>query len=190
MDQIETQVEAQYVCQFDEAVDVAEAETRKIAQATATTRILRLPALQVYVVDEADPVATDQQVVYVIRVLNEGDATDHNLAVTATLPGQLKFASAEGPSEFQQQEQKVVFEPVPELAPGDELEYRVTATAAEQGNVRIEVEVNSQALSSAVRVAEPTQLYAGQDAAGEATGQEAEAATDQAADEATGQEAD
>ncbi len=115
-----------------------------------------------YVVDEADPVATDQQVVYVIRVLNEGDAPDQNVAVPANQPGQLKFASADGASEFQQQEQQVVFEPVPELAPGDELEYRVTATVAEQGNVQIQVDVNSQNLDSAVRVAEPTQLYAGE----------------------------
>jgi len=162
MDRIETQVEAQSVCELEGAVDLAESEARKTAQATAATRILRLPALQVYVVDEADPVATDQQVVYVIRVLNEGDAPDQNVAVTATLPEQLQFASAEGASEFQQQEQQVTFEPVAELAPGDELEFRVTATAAGQGNVQIQVEVNSQNLDSAVRVAEPTQLYAGE----------------------------
>ncbi len=159
LDRIETQVEAQYVCELEGAVAGADSETRKTAQATAATRILRLPALQVYVVDEADPVATDQQVVYVIRVLNEGDAPDQKVAVTVNLPGQLKFASAEGPSEFQQQEQQITFEPVAELAPGDELEYRLSATAIDQGNVQIEVAVNSEALDAAVKTAEPTRLF-------------------------------
>src|SRR5690606_28468434 len=151
MDEIRTEVEALYVCELDEVQDTAEAEVRKSAQAVAVTRVLRLPALQVYTVDEADPVATDQQVVYVIRVLNEGDAMDQQVQVTANLPSQLKFESAEGPAEFEQQEQKILFEPVEELAPGDELEYRLTATAAEQGNVRLEVEVDSQSLGSTVR---------------------------------------
>jgi uncharacterized repeat protein (TIGR01451 family) len=160
MDEIDSQVEALYVCAIDVVDDAAQASAS--AQAMATTRIIRLPGLQVYVLDDVDPVATDQQVTYTIRVKNEGDAPDQDVRVTAMMPEQLEFVSAEGPTEHQQQDGQITFEPIQELAPGEELEFLVTATAVQEGSVRMQVDVDSQALGSTVRTEEPTQLFEGQ----------------------------
>jgi uncharacterized repeat protein (TIGR01451 family) len=154
LEEIYSEVEAVYVCDLD--VDDA---ASVVAQATTATRVIRLPALQVYVVDDVDPVPTDDQVTYTIRVLNEGDAPDQNIRITATLPNELEFENAEGPSDFQEQQQQIVFEPIEELAPGEELEYRLTAFAAQPGAIRLQVEVQSDSLAEPVRTEEPTRLF-------------------------------
>ena len=156
-EEIVTQVEAAYVC----AVDVAEGEqARAEATATAMARatFVRLPAMQLFVVDDEDPVMNGTQVTYTIRVINEGDAPDQNVQITAELPEGLQFDSARGPTEHQVEGSSISFQPIEELAAGDSVDFQIVAENQGEGSVRFKANLTSEQLDSKVTAEEPTQL--------------------------------
>ncbi len=157
-DKIDTRVIARSICNFDSdqgvSYDAASEDT-----AIASTRIVRLPGLQVYTLDDADPVEVGSPVTYTIRVKNEGDAPDQDIQITATLPEQMKLDNADGPTESKQEGKTITFQPIDQLNPGEEAEYTLTATAQSAGAVQLKVELVSQSFTSPVETAEPTRLY-------------------------------
>ena len=157
-DKIDTRVIARSVCNFDSdqgvSYDAASEDT-----AIASTRIVRLPGLQVYTLDDADPVEVGSPITYTIRVKNEGDAPDQDIQITATLPEQMKLDNADGPTESQQEGKTITFQPIDQLNPGEEAEYTLTATVQSAGAVQLKVELVSQSFTSPVETAEPTRLY-------------------------------
>ena len=129
--------------------------------ATATTRtdIIALPALLVFAVDNEDPIRINSEVVYSIGVLNQGDAPDSNIAVIATLPEQLEFVEATGPTKATAEGKKITFEKLKELPAGERVTWQVRAKANKEGDVRLKVETTSDAFTKAVRSEEPTRLF-------------------------------
>lgn len=95
-------------------------------------------------------------------VLNEGDVADKQVRVTVTVPDALQLENADGPTEHQQENGRVVFEPVEEIEAGEELEFTLTGTPESEGNVVLEVELESESLQTAVRAEEPTRLIKSQ----------------------------
>lgn len=166
-DRIETMVIARSICNFDGNQDVAYDATSEDT-ATASTRIIRLPGLQVYTLDDADPAKVGSPITYTIRVKNEGEAPDQNIQITATLPEQLKLDNADGPTESQHEGSTITFQPIDQLNPGEEAEYTLTATVQSAGAAQLKVELVSQSFTSPVETSEPTQLF---DPKGAATGQ-------------------
>jgi len=163
IDRIESRVIANYVCDIEAISDQAK-EASTSAEAVASTRIIRLPGLQIYALDNADPVLLNEEVTYTIRVKNEGDAPDHNIQITATLPEQLNFENADGPTEFDHQAKQITFAPIETLKAGEEVEYTLTATATDAARVQLKVAMTSQAFDESVEVSEPTMLYDGKNA--------------------------
>jgi hypothetical protein len=159
MSKIPTKVEAIYVCTVDAADDVAEAENRVTSIAMAQAEIVRLPALQMVVVDDQDPVADNTQVTYTIRVLNEGDAADHQVQLQVEIPEGLKFASANGPTKFNQDGSTVTFDPIKTLNAGDVVDFKVSAKNNGQGNVLFKAMLTSESLNKEVVGEEPTRLF-------------------------------
>lgn len=157
-DKIDTLVVARSICSLANDQDVAYDATSEDT-ATASTRIVRLPGLQVYTLDDADPVEVGKPVTYTIRVKNEGDAPDQDIQITATLPEQMNFENADGPTESSQEGATVTFQPLDELKPGEEAEYTVTANVQSAGAAQLKVELVSQSFTSPVETAEPTRLY-------------------------------
>ena len=56
---------------------------------------------------------------YELRVKNQGTAASINVRLTANLPEQLEFVSADGDSRVVNEGQQLQFAPIPELPPGD-----------------------------------------------------------------------
>lgn len=127
--------------------------------AVARAEMVRLPALQMVVLDDQDPVASGDQVVYTICVWNEGDANDSNLQITAELPEGLKFVSAEGPTANSVDGSTVTFNPITTLKPGDRADFKVTAKSTGSGDVRFVANLTSKSLSKKVTGEEPTRLF-------------------------------
>lgn len=157
--EIPTKVEARFVCTVDSAEDKAKATDESVAMAMLTVQIVRLPALQLVVLDDEDPVQKDGQVVYSIRVWNEGQALDYDVTIKAELPKGLEFVSADGPSKNKANGQTITFEPVKELDAGDRLDYKVVAKATGDGDVRFKATLNSKSLDEGVIGEEPTRLF-------------------------------
>jgi len=158
---IPTRVEARSVCTVDVADDQANAKSEAMATGYAAVKIVRLPAMQLVVFDDEDPVTTGSKVKYSIRVWNEGDADDQNVKLVAHLPDGLEFTSAEGPTEHSVKGSMITFKPIKTMEPGDRADYIVTAVCSGQGDVRFEAELSSKSLDKAVTVEEPTRLFGG-----------------------------
>lgn len=159
LDKLPTKVVARYVCTVDAAEDQAKSTGKATAMAMATVKVVRLPALQLAVVDDEDPVKDGSKVQYTINVWNEGDAPDQNVQLIAQLPNNLKFDSADGPTEVKNDGSKITFEPIKAMQPGDRAEYTVTAKPTGTGNARFEAALTSKMLQSEVIGEEPTRLF-------------------------------
>ncbi len=159
LQELPTKVEARYVCTVDAAEDQAESTSKVTAMAMTTLKIVRLPALQLAVVDDEDPVQDGTKVQYTITVWNEGDATDENVQLVAKLPDNLKFDAADGPTEVNSEGNAVEFAPIKTMRPGDRAEFTVTAKPTGTGNVRFEAALTSKMLQSEVISEEPTRLF-------------------------------
>lgn len=128
--------------------------------AMADVKVLRLPALQLQVVDDEDPVQDGTSVTYTIEVWNEGDAPDSNVEIVATLPDALEFKDADGPTEASSDGKRIKFAPIETMEAGDRAQYTVTATPTGSGAVRFEASLKSKMLQQEVLGEEPTQLFA------------------------------
>lgn len=159
LDELPTEVQASYVCSIDSVEDQAKAEAKTTATAMATVTVVRLPALQIAVIDDEDPVKNGSKVQYLITVWNEGEAPDQDVQLTAKLPGNLKFDSADGPTDAKNEGDTITFDPIKTMEPGDRVEYIVTAKPTGTGNARFEATLQSQSLKSKVTSEEPTRLF-------------------------------
>lgn len=158
VDTLPTKVVARYICSVDAAEGEASAKSEASATAMARAEVVRFPALQLVVFDSEDPVATESNVVYTIRVWNEGDATDSDVKLKAELPEGLEFESATGPTEHSVEGSTVTFKPIETLQPGDRADYKITAKSVGDGDVRFSATLNSKSLEKEVTAEEPTRL--------------------------------
>lgn len=127
--------------------------------ADCTTEIKGIPAILLEVIDITDPVEVGTNTVYVVRVTNQGSAQDTNVQVVATLPSQLGYVSSTGATTATADGQTIRFAPVPNLAVGAQVEWRVTVRANRGGDVRFRLEMTSDNLTSPVVETEATNLY-------------------------------
>jgi uncharacterized repeat protein (TIGR01451 family) len=123
------------------------------------TEVISLPALALAVVDLEDPVQTDDKVTYRVTVRNEGTSGDSDIRVRITLPNQLQFEKATGPTKGQAEGNEVTFEPVKQLGAGEEVSWRLEAKAAQQGEVALRATLESKGLGKTVKAEEPTTLF-------------------------------
>lgn len=126
---------------------------------TAETRIQTIPALVLETVDLVDPVRVGDNVVYKITVTNQGSGPDNDIRITAKLPPELQYVSARGTTEATAEGQSVRFAPVQSLAPGRSATWELTAKGQQGGDVRFEVNLESEALTKPAYENEPTRLY-------------------------------
>ena len=125
----------------------------------AQTQLLTVPALLLQAVDEADPVRVGDNVTYTVTVTNQGSGPDSNVHVTATLPDNVEFVSANGTTDARSSGRRVDFAPVPRLGPKDRATWRVTAKVLKAGDVQFKVNAASDTLKVPAEKAEPTRLY-------------------------------
>lgn len=159
LEEIPTKVLARHVCTVDAAEDQTKSTSKATSMAMATAKVVRLPALQLAVVDDEDPVKNGSKVQYTIQVWNEGDAPDQNVQLIAKLPDNLKFDSADGSTKVQNDSGSITFEPIKTMQPGDRAEFTVTAKPTGTGNARFEAALKSKMLQSEVISEEPTRLF-------------------------------
>ncbi|MFG0261848.1 MAG: DUF11 domain-containing protein [Novipirellula sp. JB048] len=159
LSELPTKVVATYVCTVDQAEGEAKATARTQSTAMARAKIVRLPAMQLMVIDDEDPVVKGDQVVYTIRVWNEGDAPDNDVKLKAELPDGLEFVSADGPTKNSQNGSTVTFEPIKTMEPGDRADYKITAKSTGDKAVRFGATLSSKRLPSEVSAEEPTRLF-------------------------------
>jgi len=127
--------------------------------ATAMTTVAGIPAILLEVIDENDPVEVGSNVVYMIRVTNQGSIADKNIKIVATLEDTMQFVSANGTTKGTLSGKSVTFAPVSSLAPKARAVWRLTIKAASQGDVRFGVQMTSDMIGRPVEETEATNFY-------------------------------
>jgi uncharacterized repeat protein (TIGR01451 family) len=110
--------------------------------------------------DVNDPIEVGSDTAYEIHVINQGSKAATNVQLAAEIPGELKFLSAEGPTQHRQEGQRVVFESLPSLAPKADTTYRVKVQGQAPGDLRIRVLLLTDDMRTPVTKEESTQVFA------------------------------
>ena len=129
------------------------------ARAQASTEVKGVAAILLEVVDVADPIEVGADETYVITVINQGTANDTNVRIQCTLPAELSFVSAEGPTAYKAEGQTVTFAPLPVLAPKAQAVFRLVLKGKESGDVRFKTSLTSDMLTIPVEETESTHIY-------------------------------
>jgi uncharacterized repeat protein (TIGR01451 family) len=121
-----------------------------------------LAALLYTVTDVSDPIEVGGQTTYEIHVVNQGSKTATNLRLGALVPAGMEPINGEGPTRVALNGAKVVFEPLPRLAPQADTFYKIHVKGTEPGDKRIQVQLMSDEVTDPVTKEESTHVYADQ----------------------------
>lgn len=141
---------------------------RNVARATAycaegssatEMQVRGVPAVLLEVVDTSDPIEVGGNETYVIEVTNQGTAPDTNIVIVCTLPPEMDYVSAEGPTPHSVSGKVVRFAPVPTLSPKQKIVFRVVTRGLSVGDVRFKTELDADILEPAVEETESTHIY-------------------------------
>ena len=129
-------------------------------------------ALWVEMLAQEDPLPVSCETTYLVRVHNEGDAPATNVQLTVLLPDGLVPLQADGPTAFRVARQQAIADPLPSMAPRQEVEYHVRVRGRNTGTWRLEADLNADRLAQpraeqvAVHVTEDRQAAAAPFASG------------------------
>lgn len=129
------------------------------ASAESTLAVRGIPAILLEVIDVEDPIEVGASETYVITVTNQGSSSDTNIVVTCTLPPEMEFVSADGPTAGQASGREVVFAPLASLAPKSRATYHVVVRGTQVGDLRFKVSMRSDQTTSPVEETESTHVY-------------------------------
>ncbi len=129
------------------------------ARAQASTEVKGVAAILLEVVDVADPIEVAANETYVITVINQGTADDTNVRIQCTLPAELSFVSAEGPTRYTLDGNIITFAPLPVLAPKAKAVFHVVVKGTATGDVRFKTSLTSDMLATPVEETESTHIY-------------------------------
>jgi len=130
-----------------------------MGQAQAATTIRGIPALLLEAVDRCDPIECGCNETYVISVTNQGSADATNVVIQATLPPQMQVVGANGPTQESVNGRVVTFSPLAVLRPHAKVRYQVVGKGCQVGDVRFEVKLTSDQMTSPAMETESTHIY-------------------------------
>ncbi len=137
----------------------ATADCAAKVDATAQTMFNTIPALLLETVDEADPVTVGQNVIYDVKVTNQGSGPDNNVAVKAMIPDGETYVSTEGPTQPTVDGQTLTFPVIATLATKESTTWKVSVKAARAGDVQFKTTASCDGTAPAEKT-EPTKLVA------------------------------
>ena len=107
-----------------------------------------------------DPLEVGGETTYEITVVNQGSKASSNLQMSVFLPDELKPLAAEGPTRYTIENNKVVFESLPQLAPKSVAAFRVRAQGVRAGDLRVRCQLMTDEMQRPVVKEESTRVYA------------------------------
>jgi uncharacterized repeat protein (TIGR01451 family) len=137
----------------------AQGASGSAAKTHCDTLVAGIPAILLETADLDDPIEVGKEVVYEIKVTNQGSAPGTNLKVVCNLPDSEAFVSGTGPTEMRAQEHVVTMETLPVLAAKAQATWRVTVKALKPDDARFKVFVSSDQFEQPIQKDEATHLY-------------------------------
>ncbi len=118
-----------------------------------------LAAINFQLADLKDPIEVGGETSYEIRVTNQGTKASSNVHVAAMMPAGLKPISAEGPVRYKIEGQRVIFEPLRQLAAKADTAFTIKVQATGVGDQRIAVQLATDEIRDPISKEESTHVY-------------------------------
>jgi uncharacterized repeat protein (TIGR01451 family) len=118
-----------------------------------------LAAILFQVSDNADPLEVGGETTYEARVVNQGSQAAANVRLVIDLPAEVKPLSAEGPTRYRSEGNRIVFDGLASLAPKAETIYRIRVRAAHPGDLRTRFYLQTDDMQSPVTKEESTRVF-------------------------------
>jgi uncharacterized repeat protein (TIGR01451 family) len=130
------------------------------ATAVVATRVEGAASLVMEVKDADDPIEIGSEMIYEIRVRNEGSKSASKVAISCELPPDVELVNAEGPTGHIVESGMLIFKPATELAARDNLTYKITIKGTVAGTTKLRARLTSESIQKPLIVEEATQFYA------------------------------
>lgn len=109
--------------------------------------------------DDNDPIETNGQTTYLVRLTNTGTRVDEDVQVMIELPQGAKVLQVNAPVAYKETAQGLVFEPIPQMRAKDQQLYRFAVRLDREGVQIVRAHVKSKLRSTPVVKEESTQVY-------------------------------
>lgn len=133
------------------------------SEADARTIVEGLPALLIELANTENPIEVGAETAYQLRVVNTGTKTETGIEIACMLPDQLEFvdkgAKCNTALRYRIEGRQVTFEPLPRLAPKEDVIYSIQVRAIAAGDVRFRARIKSDGLREPVLREESTRIY-------------------------------
>ncbi len=137
----------------------ASADCAAAVRQSAETKFMTIPALLLETVDESDPIRVGENVVYDVKITNQGTGPDSNVRLTAIVPDGETFVSATGSTEGSANGTTITFNPMATLQPKESATWKITVKANKAADVSFRTSVTSDGVKTPAEKTEPTKLY-------------------------------
>ncbi len=119
-----------------------------------------LSALMFEVIDVEGLIEIGGETTYEIRVQNQGSKAATNVQIVAIMPPGIRPVSGQGETRHTIQGERVIFAPLPQLAPKAETTFHIQAQGVRPGDQRVRVQITSDDLQQPITKEVSTRVYA------------------------------
>lgn len=157
--QVKLHLQAHEIGEFEHHVAVS-AEHGVTAKADTTTKVEGSASLVMEVQDLDDPIEVGQETAYEVRISNTGSKAAQNVGLTFELPAGLELINVESATQHLAKSGLILFNDLPELAPGKTALFRIHVKGNAEGNQRVRARLTSESIEQELISEELTKFYA------------------------------
>ncbi len=157
--QLKLQLLATELGQFEHHVS-ASAEHGVTAKADTTTTVEGSASLVLEIQDLEDPVEVGQETAYEVRISNTGSKSAQNVGLTFEMPGSVELLNVQSATQHLTKNGLIMFNDLPELAPGKTALFRIHVRGAAEGNQRVRARLTSESIEHELITEELTKFSA------------------------------
>ena len=157
--QVACELNSLQIGEFSHKVVVASDEGIQ-SEARIETRVDGIASLTMELIDLDDPVEVGSETAYEIHVKNDGSKVATAVTVACELPVGMQFLSAKAPVERAIEGRQLVFNPIEQIAPGDQVTIRIQMKVVKDGSHRMRVRLTGGGLQDPMALEEVTRAYA------------------------------
>lgn len=155
--QLKLQLQTSQVGQFLHQV-VVTAENGVSAKADSTTNVEGSASLALEIHDLEDPVEIGLETAYEVRITNSGAKSAENVGLTFELPRGIELLSVQSATQHFAKNGLILFNDLPELAPGKTALYRIHVRGELEGTQRVRARVTSESIERELITEEQTKF--------------------------------
>lgn len=113
---------------------------------SSVTAIEGFSALALDVPPLSQPVGVGEQVTLQVAARNRGTAAANDVSLSVELPPELKVIDVQGPAKYTQNGNRLTFEPIESVPPGQQAVIKIVATAQAAAETRVRVQLHNSRL--------------------------------------------